>query len=323
MSSTGNPWAWLGLLKWSLTYSDGTRPTDLSPMSKEDREFLEKVMREGIIDENERMKVILQQVTEQLGKWKDNPTDILVEAEERVGSLLQELRDIVEQIDYARAFAALKGIPFLLGCIQEQVIPISTRTACCGIIATMAQHNPPVQKELLEAGALKTLSDVYFNNQDEDAFQAKLIQAISAIVRQNNLAEAVFCKLDQALPLFQSSLRSNRTLVQIRALFFLSALLTSDNSDRQRTELFAPILSLVYETYLTNFVSVQSREISLSLLHQLMERGLVVLDNQQKNSIMTSAHSRVQALRALPAEEADEYATELEEWERLIVALGT
>uniref|UniRef100_A0A7S4KBJ9 Uncharacterized protein n=1 Tax=Guillardia theta TaxID=55529 RepID=A0A7S4KBJ9_GUITH len=67
----GNPWAWLGLLKWSLSYSDGTRKNDdITPMSKEDREFLEKVMAEGIIDENERMKFILQESTKAMEYYR-------------------------------------------------------------------------------------------------------------------------------------------------------------------------------------------------------------------------------------------------------------
>ena len=45
-----SPFHWLGLLKWSLAYSDGTEPAgDVEPMSKEDIDFLEKVMKEGIM----------------------------------------------------------------------------------------------------------------------------------------------------------------------------------------------------------------------------------------------------------------------------------
>jgi hypothetical protein len=79
MASTNNegggggnqPWAWLGLLKWSLSYSDGTRDnSDISPMTAEDRAFLEKVMKEGVIDENERMKFILQEAAKAMEYYK-------------------------------------------------------------------------------------------------------------------------------------------------------------------------------------------------------------------------------------------------------------
>ena len=161
----GDPWAWLGLLKWSLSYSDGTRSTsDISPMSKEDRKFLEKVMAEGIIDENERMKFILQVSTKAMehyrlkaiGTYPDSDPPI---SDDDLEDLLQELRDIVEQIDYARAFCSLQGLPFLIGCMDEaKNIPENIRNQCGGIISTLAQNNPDVQKQLLEMGAIKSLS---------------------------------------------------------------------------------------------------------------------------------------------------------------------
>ena len=188
-ASSANPWSWLGLLKWSLSYSDGTVDRkDVQPLSEEDRLFLEKVMKEGIMDENERMKFILGEATKAMEYYQrlqaHNPQDEIenendkdndnnnvdhhhhstqptVITEDNLQDLLQELRDIVEQIDYARAFCSLQGLPFLLGCIGErQAVPETIRSACLGILATLAQNNPPVQKQLLELGALKTLSDL-------------------------------------------------------------------------------------------------------------------------------------------------------------------
>ena len=67
-------WAWLGLLKWSLTYVDGTVPSEESPnykeMSTEDKKFLEEVMKDGIINEGERMKTILNHLVTYLGAIK-------------------------------------------------------------------------------------------------------------------------------------------------------------------------------------------------------------------------------------------------------------
>ena len=132
MSSRSNdPWAWLGLLKWSLAYTDGTTDSsEATPMSEEDKKFLETVMKEFVINENDRMQTILKQVTDFMEIWKTTEahTD---EQEETDAALLQELRDIVEQIDYARAFAAMKGLQFLLGCVGEREhMPRSTRLSC-------------------------------------------------------------------------------------------------------------------------------------------------------------------------------------------------
>merc|ERR1712032_1209839 len=74
-----NPWGWLGLLKWSLAQqrqeavpdnADGNKNEGESKMSEEDITFLEKVMKEGIIDEGERMKEILRRVAKQIEEWK-------------------------------------------------------------------------------------------------------------------------------------------------------------------------------------------------------------------------------------------------------------
>ena len=63
-AADGSQHAWLGLLKWSLAYCDGTRSsTATTEMKKEDLEFLKKVMEEGIINEGDRMKSILQEIT--------------------------------------------------------------------------------------------------------------------------------------------------------------------------------------------------------------------------------------------------------------------
>ena len=59
-----NPsWAWLGLLKWTLAYTDGTTDTKPQEMSAEDKAFLEDVMKNGIINEGERMREILKELT--------------------------------------------------------------------------------------------------------------------------------------------------------------------------------------------------------------------------------------------------------------------
>jgi len=70
-----NPWGWLGLLKWTLSHSDGTSPSSEMKMSEEDRKFLETVMKEGIIDENDRMKEILKRVTNQIELWRRRQGD--------------------------------------------------------------------------------------------------------------------------------------------------------------------------------------------------------------------------------------------------------
>ena len=303
--SGGDPWAWLGVLKWSLSYSDGTKDSSetMSPMSTEDKEFLEKVMKEGIIDENERMKYILQQLTSVIDYYKDAPADKIEPpiTQDNLQDLLLELQDIVEQIDYARAFCSLKGLPFLLGCISSSssysndassVIPEYIRLSCLGIIATLCQNNPPVQKELLKLGSLKILSEVYFaysENDDPDGngkqkykYLAKIMQAISANVRNHAIAETVFTHLQQSSTLIESGLTigiGERQQLQSRTLFFLRAFLTSDTSNDQRINKFENSIIYVIDNYLatvstSTMVSPDLFESALGMIEQLLQPPL-------------------------------------------------
>jgi len=378
INTGGNsPWGWLGLLKWSLAYSDGTKPTSFSPMSAEDKAFLEKVMKEGIIDENERMKEILKSVTEGLDEIirqhnniiNDNKDDnddnndkeemSTEELQDEIQDLLQELRDIVEQIDYARAFAAMKGFSFLLGCIAEDTVPSlrPIQLSCLGVLATMASNNPPLQKELLEMGAIKTLCEVFEKSAADFAFQAKIMQALSAMVRSYELSEQVFCGVEQSRHVLfaglqvqqqqyqaqqdesRSSLAAQQAL-QKRTLFFLRALITSDDSTQERVRQFAHSIAYVADHLVLLDVrengdnadvaanngaagAAEIREMALALLMQILEQQKsvnTILD--RKNGLVAQGVQRVAALRALTGDEREFAAAELETWEALLVLLA-
>jgi hsp70-interacting protein len=342
-SGGGDPWAWLGLLKWSLSYSDGTRDSSdtMTPMTPEDRAFLELVMKEGIIDENERMKFILKQAAlameyyqkcalEQQDSEEEPPI-----SDDALKDLLQELRDIVEQIDYARAFLSLKGVPFLLGCVSEaKAVPETIRLACFGILATVSQNNPPVQKELLELGALKTYFDLFFgNDQEENAttsmpLKARIMQATSSCVRNHEVAETVFSHLEHAPALMAAGLDPKFqpfSSLQTRTLFFLRALVTSDTATPSRVHAFAGPIVCVIDHYLqeSSTTSPDLRETALALLVQLLEqKNSVHALLLRKDSLASLGVQRISALRALTGEDRDYAQTELESWTSLMILLA-
>jgi hsp70-interacting protein len=343
MSSSGgggDPWAWLGLLKWSLSYSDGTRDSSdvMTPMTPEDRAFLELVMKEGIIDENERMKFILKQATHAMEYYHKCALEKDYEEEPPISDdgleeLLQELRDIVEQIDYARAFLSLKGLPFLLGCVSEtKAVPETIRLACFGILATVCQNNPPVQKELLELGALKAYSDLFFLNGDTTTtatsmpLKARIMQATSSCVRNHEVAETVFAHLEQAPALMAAGLDPNcqpSPSLQSRTLFFLRAHVTSDTATPSRVHTFAGPIVCVIDHYLQESNTPDLRETALALLVQLLEQkksvNAILL---RKDSLAALGVQRISALRALTGEDRDYAQTELESWTSLMILLA-
>ena len=377
----GDPWAWLGLLKWTLAHSDGTKPSDPAKMmSDEDRAFLEMVMKEGIIDENERMKIILEEFSKAMEYYKsqadkltkidevENDDDDVAEKEEKekdaesssqpipndeaLEELLQELRDIVEQVDYARAFVSLKGCSFLLGAISAMssassslssssapapapIIPEPIRNICLGILSTLAQNNPPVQKELLEIGALKTLSDMFLLDSATTSLstKTKIMQSVSAIVRNCDLTEAVFEQLPQAPVLMVQGLSSDPEVSNVslrtKTLFFLRAYLTSDNATPERAKTFSYAIALVADPQYLNDngeddgAAITLRESSIALLQQLLERRMAVtLLLQRKNILASLGVERIKNMRALTGDDADRTKEELHLWETFLVLLA-
>jgi len=354
-SGGGEQWAWLGLLKWTLAHQDGTVPSGESPtmMSEEDKAFLEKVMAEGIIDESERMKFVLQEFSKAMEYYKIK-SDSQKAAEEQsppneddLEDLLQELRDIVEQVDFARGFVNMKGCSYLLGAIgamttaSKPVVPTGIRNNCLGILATLAQNNPPVQKELLELGAIKILSELFLlpSSLTPISTKTKIMQALSAIVRCYDLTEAVFEKLPQAPLLMVQGLSSDPSVsnasLRAKTLFFLRAFLASDNGTPARADIFNHSIAMIADTdslYLNNsssgeapdVVAIQLRESAIALLQQLLERRLAVtLLLQRKQHLASLGVQRILELRtAAKGEEAEFTRVELQHWEEFLAQLA-
>mmetsp|Transcript_51906 Transcript_51906/g.58855 ORF Transcript_51906/g.58855 Transcript_51906/m.58855 type:complete len:383 (-) Transcript_51906:70-1218(-) len=359
----GDPWAWLGLLKWTLAHSDGTKPSGDHPasMSDEDRAFLEKVMKEGIVDENERMKFILKEFSKAMEYYKSQAEELTKIDEdeyqndkvpndetEALEDLLQELRDIVEQVDYARAFVSLKGCRFLIGAISATslsssssssyipIIPEPIRNMCLGILSTLAQNNSPVQKELLEIGALKTLSDMFLLDSTTSttsiSTKTKIMQAISAVVRNCDLTEAVFEQLPQAPVLMVQGLSSDPVVLdsslRVKTLFFLRAFLTSDNATPDRANNFSHAIAMVADPRYLNDNSdgratIPLRESSIALLTQLLERRMAVkLILQRKNLLASLGVERIKKMRALTGDDAEMSKEELCNWETFLILLA-
>ena len=53
---------WLGLLKWSLQYSDGTDGSTCNAMSDDDKEWLKRAMSDLVKDEPNRMSEVLNEL---------------------------------------------------------------------------------------------------------------------------------------------------------------------------------------------------------------------------------------------------------------------
>lgn len=334
MPDESNNDAWLGLLKWSLKYVDGTVPSEESEnfkqMSKEDIAFLEEVMKNGIIDEGKRMKTILNELVDYLDSIKKLKDDSKIE---HIQSILFELQDIVEQIDFARSFSAMGGLAFLIGCATERdlVSPI-IRSACLGVLGTMCQNNPPVQLSMLEQGNIPKLLSIYFNEASSAdlTVQIKAVQAMSSCVRNHEVAETIFCMNADGQKMIESSLGLTKGAIpspalKRKSLFFLQALITSDTADRSRVRLFAAAIQYValHFTSSDREPNDDLREMALSMLNRILDQKKSVdAVLSVKTSLENTGIQEVSRLRKLENEAEEHSQEELNCWESLITSLA-
>jgi hypothetical protein len=146
-------------------------------------------------------------------------------------------------------------------------------------------------------------------------------------VRNYDLTEGVFEHLPQAPVLLVKGLdpdpvMTNETLRK-KTLFFLRAFLTSDNSSSIRVNKFADAVAMVADgPYLADGSNAQIREISISLLNQLLELQFgIKLLLSRKELLVTLGVERISLLRKLMGDEAEMASSELVQWEAFLVAL--
>jgi len=336
-------------------------------MCAEKRAFLEAVMKDGIVDPAQEMKLILAKLTDALQAMcpssSVDTTNTPATSEEETHeeekdsektldndgmvNALEELSDIVEQIDYARDFVKMNGLPFLLGCASQVDVPANIRQGCLGVLATVCQNNPPVQQALLELDALSVLTGLYLTevNRDEDGkMRNKIVQVLSCMVRGHAVGEESFCRSEHCRLIIENGLGgaivassasdseqseahsySPPTVLKRRCVFFLRALLCSDFSSRKRVRDFDPSIIRVI-----NFLDVNVednfdiREMSINLILQIMEqKHSVNRIMMERDRIVSIGVQRVASLRALPdGEEREMYQEELGMWESLITELA-
>jgi len=227
-----------------MNYSDGTRPTDLKPMSKEDKEFLEKVMKECVIDEVERMK----QITELLkgGDPKEIFKDTESQVVERINKLatpedlatfrqdmLEYLHDLVENLDNAKALMCVGGFGPVLQIAQDGTKPLAERKECLELLGACAQNNPPCQAGLLEIDVLPIFLGI-LSNDPNAGIRYKALGAISALCRGHDVLEKKFIDTDGVALLVNKLEADDDIKVKRKCLFFLRALFFTSPESRDK-----------------------------------------------------------------------------------------
>lgn len=219
---------WNALLRWSLAQGgDGTTETSKEPMSAEDREFLENVMKSMTVDVSKKLGEELQVVVQ--------GTD-----DDRVNAL-KEIEEMVLDLDIAKDFCKLGGHKTMIEASKSEDERV--RIGACGVVAALAQNEPTCQDAI---GPY--LPDLYrvFKNAQSDEEKRVSFGAASAVVRGHQTL-----KMPPAVLL--QGINSDSARASSKALFLLS---TFDTYDDDFSESYAAALNVAASSR----ASVQSRE---------------------------------------------------------------
>ena len=265
--SSGAP-NWNAILKWSVEeglrqeaelkakgVAEGGRPKPRT-ISEEDREWFLKAIESGVVDEVKRIKEITEKIS-------DDPRGDLLATEEEEDErvfVLEELRDRLESVDNAKDLGAIGGLtPLLEGIQSEKWEEIRAMSAEC--VAVSVQNHPEAQKNAMACDALRVLllalqSEKHLNKKSN----AKVIYALSCLVRGNQEVMGMFVKSDGIESLAKSGLVSSVIKTRVKAATLLRHASVSSEEAMKRT-IDAKVIDIVAEKL---GVSVDSQNASSS-----------------------------------------------------------
>ncbi|CAG9465574.1 unnamed protein product [Pedinophyceae sp. YPF-701] len=206
---------WRGLFDWSMRHSDGTLPT--APVDPEKMKWLQDAMTHYTVDIPNKMKGIrgrLEECADVLAPGKDLPlllgappghdggasaapappappaegSAAAAPTPEEAERLLDELLEIVENLDFARDYNKMGGLPVLLR--LAQATHAGVRGRALEVIGASTQNLLPAQQEVLDAGgldrAIAALGDA------DQGVVAKALLCVGSVVRGHPAALVVF-----------------------------------------------------------------------------------------------------------------------------------
>jgi len=260
--ASGNP-NWNAILKWSV--DEGLRQEaemrakgiENAPkprqISEEDRRWFLKAIESGIVDEVKRIKEITETI-------KGDPRGDLLQTEDEEDErvlVLEELRDRLESVDNAKDLGVIGGLtPLLEGVQSEKWEEIRAMSAEC--VAVSVQNHPEAQQNAMNCDALRILllalqSEKHLNKKSN----AKVIYALSCLVRGNAEVMGAFVKSDGIESLAKSGLTSSVVKIRVKAATLLRhASVTSEEAMKRTID--AKVIDAVTVNLSTNVLDSQS-----------------------------------------------------------------
>ncbi|CAH9133888.1 unnamed protein product [Cuscuta epithymum] len=211
---------WDGLLKWSISHADGTRPA--RNLSEEDRKWFMEAMQAQSVDIPKRMReisLVMQTPEHVLESQGISPQDI--------EGLLDELQEHVESIDMANDLHSVGGLVPLLGYLRNSHANIRAKAA--EVVSTVVQNNPRSQQLVMEASGLEPLLS-NFTSDDDVTARTMALSAISSLIRHNKAGVTAF-RLANGHAALRDAFGSESVRFQRKALNLFHYLLKENHSD--------------------------------------------------------------------------------------------
>lgn len=164
---------WPGLLKWSLKYHDGTKPTEFKPLSDEDKAFLERAFEEacGMIED---MNKIMGQAIEQL----KNPE----KTNESIITALEIMDRCCDDPDCSRNIEKLDGLQTLIDIVREWENEV-IKVRALEVLALMLSNNPDIQAATNRRGGMELFVKITRESDPGSDVRSKAFRSCAALVR--------------------------------------------------------------------------------------------------------------------------------------------
>uniref|UniRef100_A0ACD5XEH0 Uncharacterized protein n=1 Tax=Avena sativa TaxID=4498 RepID=A0ACD5XEH0_AVESA len=217
----GDRMSWARLLKWSLSYIDGARPS--RPISEEERRWLAEAvelhMAEDVVSRLREIALLMSTPLSVLEAQGITPGDI--------EDLLAELQVHVESIDIANDLHSVGGLVPVIRYLRNSNARIRAKAA--DVVTTVVQNNPTSQQRVMEASGFEPLVSNFTSDPDLTA-RIKALGALSSLIRNNKPGVAAF-RLANGYAGLREALNSESARFQRKALNLTHYLLSENHYD--------------------------------------------------------------------------------------------
>ncbi|KAE8808312.1 Hsp70-binding protein 1 [Hordeum vulgare] len=290
----GDRMSWARLLKWSLSYMDGARPS--RDISEEERRWLaeavERHMAEDVVGRLREIALLMRTPLSVLEAQGITPEDI--------EDLLAELQVHVESIDIANDLHSVGGLVPVIRYLRNTNARIRAKAA--DVVTTVVQNNPTSQQLVMEASGFEPLVSNFTSDPDLTA-RIKALGALCSLIRNNKPGVAAF-RLANGYAGLRDALSSESARFQRKALSLTHYLLSESHSD---CSVFA---QLGFPRLMMRLVSSDDSGVREAALGGLLELAKdTTLGNRsllaEQDRLRRLLWGRIQSIRMMAPEDLD------------------